>query len=60
MYLLKYTAFLIALLTSIVLFLFAYFEAVRISESEEKVRGENVIMSFSLALFFAIMATRLS
>ncbi|MCG1021894.1 hypothetical protein [Sutcliffiella horikoshii] len=58
--LIKFTAFLIALLTSIGLFLFAYFEGVRLSESEGKVRGENMIMSFSLALFFAIMATRLS
>ncbi|MCM3619081.1 hypothetical protein M3936_15945 [Sutcliffiella horikoshii] len=57
--LIKYAAFLIALLTSIGLFLFAYFEGLRLSESDGKVRGESLITSFSLALFFAIMATRL-
>lgn len=58
--LIKYSAFLVALLTSIGLFLFAYFEGVRISNTDGKVRGEGMIVSLSLALFFAMMATRLS
>ncbi|NLP51084.1 hypothetical protein [Bacillus sp. RO1] len=57
--LVKYAAFLVALLTSIGLLLFAYFEGLRISDKEGKVRGEGFIVSFSLGIFFAMMAMRL-
>ncbi|MEA3320208.1 hypothetical protein FZC76_16850 [Sutcliffiella horikoshii] len=57
--LVKYAAFLVALLTSIGLLLFAYFEGLRISDKEGKVRGEGFIVSLSLGIFFAMMATRL-
>ncbi|KMJ58735.1 hypothetical protein AB685_06520 [Bacillus sp. LL01] len=55
----KYAAFSVALLTSLGLFLFSYFEGLRISNEEGKIRGEGFIASVSLAMFFAIMATRL-
>jgi len=57
--LVKYAAFIVALLTSIGLLLFAYFEGLRISDTEEKIRGEAFIASLSLGMFFAMMATRL-
>ncbi|WP_404444825.1 hypothetical protein LG307_17925 [Sutcliffiella horikoshii] len=55
----KYAAYIVALITSIGLILFAYFEGLRICEEEGKVRGEGFIASFSLGIFFAMMATRL-
>jgi hypothetical protein len=57
--LVKYAAFMVALLTSIGLFLFAYFEGVRLSNADGKVRGEGVVFSFSLAMVFAILANKL-
>ncbi|QFT90329.1 hypothetical protein FIU87_16940 [Bacillus sp. THAF10] len=58
--LVKITAFIVALCTSIGLFLFSYFETIRICNQTGKVYGEGMVFGFSLALFFALMANELS
>ncbi|WP_223701563.1 hypothetical protein [Sutcliffiella deserti] len=59
MFLVKDIAFIVALLSSIGLFLFGYFEGVRLCNKKGKVRGEGVIASISLAMVFALLANSL-
>ncbi|CAG9620894.1 hypothetical protein [Sutcliffiella rhizosphaerae] len=54
--LVKNTAFFVALIASLGMFLLAYFEALKITNQEGKVKGGNMILGFSLAVFFALMA----
>lgn len=60
MVLVKDVALVVALLTSMGLFLYGYFEGIRLCNKKGKVRGEGVILSFSLAMVFAILANNLN
>jgi hypothetical protein len=55
----KDIAFVIALFTSMGLFLYGYFEGVRLSDKKGKVRGESVVVSFSLGMVFAMLANKM-
>lgn len=55
----KDVAMVVALLSSMGLFLYGYFEGLRLCNEKGKVRGEGVIISFSLAMVFALLANDL-
>lgn len=57
--LVKNVAMIVALMSSVGLFLYAYFEGIKLFEKKGKVRGEGVIFSFTLAMIFAIFANKL-
>ncbi|WP_096156852.1 MULTISPECIES: hypothetical protein [Bacillus] len=51
-------AMIVALLSSILLFLYGYFEGIKMFNKKGKVRGEGIIFSFSLAMVFALFANK--
>ena len=53
-------AYLVAIVASVGLFLFSYFEALQIINQDGRVKGGSMIAGFSFALFFALMAYTLS
>jgi hypothetical protein len=55
----KDVAMVVALLSSMGLFLYGYFEGLRLCNQNGRVRGEGVIISFSLAMVFALIANDL-
>ncbi|MGD6832691.1 hypothetical protein ACQCT5_11040 [Sutcliffiella halmapala] len=55
----KDVAMVVALLSSMGLFLYGYFEGLRLCNQRGRVRGEGVIFSFSLAMVFALIANDL-
>ncbi|MBM7622430.1 hypothetical protein JOC95_004347 [Bacillus tianshenii] len=55
----KDIAMVVALLSSMGLFLYGYFEGLALCNQEGKVRGEGVIIGFSLAMVFALIANDL-